>query len=75
MEAGLSYDLCDLVKVLEALYTEKEGEAAETLKSLVATVDNTMSQNSIDVSENAKAIIDGTKTAKDVLMSGTYNFS
>ncbi|MDY4256008.1 MAG: hypothetical protein SOX69_09860 [Oscillospiraceae bacterium] len=75
VEAGLSYDLCDLVKVLEALYTEKEGEAAETLKSLVATVDNTLSQNSIDVSENAKAIIDGTKTAKDVLMSGTYNFS
>ena len=75
VEAGLSYDLCDLVKVLEALYTEKEGDAAETLKSLVATVDNTMSQNGIDVSENAKAIIDGTKTAKDVLMSGTYNFS
>ncbi len=75
VNAGLSYDLCDLVKVLEALYTETEGESAETLKTLVATVDNVMSQNSITVSDNAKAIIDGTKTAKDVLMSGTYNFS
>lgn len=75
VEAGLSYDLCDLVKVLEALYAEKDGETAETLKSLVSTVDNTMSQNSISVSANAQAIIDGTKTVKDVLMSGSYNFS
>lgn len=75
VEAGLSYDLVDLVKVLEALYTEKDTDAAATLKSLVENVDSVMEQNGVSVSENAKAIIDGTKTAKDVLMSGTYNFS
>ena len=75
IEAGLSYDLCDLVKVLEALYTEKDTDAAQTLKTLVENVDSAMTQSNVSVSENAKAIIDGTKTAKDVLMSGTYNFS
>ncbi len=75
VKAGLSYDLCDLVKVLEALYTEKSGTAAETLKTLVTQVDSAMSQSSVTVSDNAKAIIDGTKKPADVLMSGTYNFS
>ena len=68
-------NLCDLVKVLEALYTEKSGTAAETLKTLVTQVDSAMSQSSATVSDNAKAIIDGTKKPADVLMSGTYNFS
>lgn len=74
-ESGLSYDLCDLVKVLEHLYTEKETETAKKLASLVATIDNTMNQNNVTVSDNAKAIIDGTKTVEEVLMTGTYNFS
>lgn len=73
---GLSYDLVDLVKVIEHFYTEPADETISAdFKSAVETIDNAIEQYSVELSSTAQAIIDGTTTAKDALMTGTYNFS
>lgn len=73
---GLSYDLVDLIKVIEHFYTEPTDETiSANFKSAVETIDNAIEQYSVELSSTAQAIIDGTSTAKDALMTGTYNFS
>lgn len=74
-EANLTVDNAELLKVICALYDGENTALKTEMEASAAEIDEIFSQYGLEYSENALALIEGTKTAEEVFGSAPYYLS
>ncbi len=66
---------CQLIMVLNALYSGENADMKAELESLTAEIEDLYASYGLEASDAAKGLMDGSLTAEDVFLNGEYDFA